>query len=41
MLTVIIYFINGTTDVKDCWSIDEIVMDGVESIKIIRDERAA
>lgn len=41
MLTVKITYINGETDIKDCWSVDEICLDGVEELKVIRDDRAA
>jgi hypothetical protein len=41
MLTVLIKYINGETDLKDCLSLDEICLDGVESIKVIRDESKA
>jgi hypothetical protein len=39
MLTVKITFTNGTSDIKDCWSLDDICLDGVQEIKVIRDER--
>jgi hypothetical protein len=38
MKTVIIYYKNGSMDVKDCWELDEICLDGVDYIKVIRDE---
>lgn len=39
MLTVLITYKDGTTDIKDCWDISDICLDGVASIKTIRDER--
>lgn len=38
MLTVKIVYTNGETDIKDCYSLDDLCLDGVESIKVIRDE---
>lgn len=39
MLTVRIYYINGNEDIKECWDVSDICLDGVASIKVIRDER--
>jgi len=39
MLTVLITYLTGNTDIKDCLSLDDICLDGVESIRVIRDER--
>lgn len=39
MITVRIIYFNGNEDIKECWDISEVCLDGVESIKIIRDER--
>lgn len=39
MLTVKITYKDGTTDLKDCWSVDEICLDNVLDLKIIRNER--
>jgi hypothetical protein len=41
MLTVKIIYLDGTDNIKDCWSVDEICLDGVEEVKVIRDERKA
>ena len=41
MITVRIIYKDGTEDIKACNNVDEICLDGVESIKIIRNERAA
>jgi hypothetical protein len=41
MLTVRITYLNGTEDIKECWNLDDICLDGVESIKVIRNEKAA
>jgi hypothetical protein len=41
MLTVRIFFNNGNEEIKDVWSLDEICLDNVSSIKVIRDERKA
>lgn len=41
MITVRIIYKDGSDDIKDCWNINDICLDGVESIKIIRDERKA
>lgn len=41
MITVRIIYLDGTEDIKECCSVDELCLDGVESIKIIRNERAA
>lgn len=36
MLTVRITYKDGSEDIKDCWSIDEISMINVLSVKVIR-----
>lgn len=42
MLTVRIVFLDGRDDeIKDCWDVSQICLDGVEYIKIIRQEKAA
>lgn len=41
MLTLRIIYLNGDEDIKACNNVDEICLDGVESIKVIRNERAA
>lgn len=41
MLTVRIFYINGNEDVKDVWSVEDICLDGVKELKVIRDERKA
>lgn len=41
MLTVRIFYKDGTEDVKDVWSIDEICLDNVAELKVIRDERSS
>jgi hypothetical protein len=38
MLTVRVIYIDGTEDIRDCFSVDDICLDGVQSIKVIRDE---
>lgn len=39
MLTVLIKYYNGQSDIKDCWALDEICLDGVFELKVIRDGR--
>lgn len=39
MLTVKINYKDGTSNLVDCWSLDEICLDGVVSIRVIRNER--
>lgn len=39
MLTVRIIYKDGTEDLKDCWSVDEISMINVLSVKVLRSER--
>lgn len=39
MMTVLIIFKTGETDMKDVWSLDDICLDGVFELRIIRDER--
>ena len=41
MIIVLINFLNGTNDIRACNDLDEICLDGVSSIRIIRDERIA
>ena len=41
MITVLINFINGTSDIRACNDISELCLDGVSSVRIIRDERIA
>lgn len=41
MLTVRIFYTNGTEEIKDCWDLLDICLDGVESVRIIRNEKAA
>ena len=41
MITVRIIYLDGHEDIKDVWNEDEICLDGVESIKVIRDERTS
>jgi hypothetical protein len=39
MLTVKIIFKDGSFDLKDVWDLDEICLDNVLELKVIRDER--
>lgn len=39
MITVRLFMLNGTEDIKDVWSLDELCLDGVREFKVIRDER--
>ena len=39
MLTVIITYLDDTTDIKACNSLDELCLDNVLSVRVIRDER--
>jgi hypothetical protein len=39
MLTVKIIYKDGSTDLKDVWNVDEICLDNVKELRIIRDER--
>lgn len=39
ILTVKVTYIDGTTDIKECHDLSEIIIDTVESIKIIREEK--
>lgn len=41
MLTVKVVYLDGKEDIRDCWSVDEICLDGVDYIKVIRNEKAA
>lgn len=41
MIIVRIIYIDGTNDIKCCNDLCELCLDGVESIKIIREEKAA
>lgn len=38
MLTVRIIYLDGTEDIKDCWELSDICLDGVKEIKTIRNE---
>ncbi len=38
MLTVRIIYLDGTEDIRDCFNVDDICLDGVQLIKVIRDE---
>lgn len=39
MLTVLIKYTDGTTDIRDCYDLGDICLDGVAEMKVIRDER--
>lgn len=39
MLTIKLTYLDDTTDIRDCWDIADICMDGVTDIRVIRDER--
>ena len=41
MLTVLITYLDRTTDMKDVLDLSDICLDGVLSLKVIRDERIA
>lgn len=41
MKTVKITYKDGTNDIKDVWNVDEICLDGVVELKVIRDESKA
>ena len=41
MLTVRIFYKDGTEEIKDCNDISDICLDGVANIKVIRQEKAA
>lgn len=36
MLTVILYKLDGSTEFKDCWKIEDLSLVGVREFKIIR-----
>lgn len=36
MLIVLIQYKNGTTDIKACFTVDDICLDGVDTIKVIK-----
>jgi hypothetical protein len=39
MLTVLITYLDHTTNLVDCLDVSDICLDGVYSLKVIRDER--
>ena len=39
MLTVLITYLDLTTNVVDVWALDDICLDNVLSLKVIRDDR--
>lgn len=41
LLTVKITFKDGTSDIKECWSLGEICLDNVINLIIIRQEKIA
>ena len=41
LLTVLVTFIDGTSDIKECWNVDEICLDNVLELRIIRAEKEA
>jgi hypothetical protein len=41
VLTVRIVYLDGTEDVKECLDVSDLVLDGVDYIKIIRNEKVA
>jgi hypothetical protein len=40
MLTVLITYTDGTTDIRDCYSLDELSHSGVATMRILRDTTA-
>jgi hypothetical protein len=38
MLTVKLIYLDGHEDIKDCWDISDVCLDGVSEIRVIRDE---
>ena len=38
LLTVKVTYLDGTTDIKECHDLSELVLDNVDNIKIIRSE---
>ena len=38
MLTVLITYLDRTTNLVDVWALDDICLDNVLSLKVIRDE---
>ena len=40
MIIVRVFYKDGHEDLKQVFNVDEICLDGVDSIKVIRDERA-
>lgn len=41
MITVRIIYLDGNEDIQDVLDLSDICLDGVESIKVIRNERLA
>lgn len=41
LLTVKLNYLDGTTDIKQCHDIKELILDNVDTIKIIREENEA
>jgi hypothetical protein len=41
LLTVKIIYLDGSCDIKECWNVDEICLDNVKDITIIRAEKVA
>jgi hypothetical protein len=41
LLTVKITYTDDTTDIKECWNISDLCLDGVKDITIIRTEKIA
>jgi hypothetical protein len=41
LITVKIEYLDGTTDIKECWDISDICLDNVKDITIIRSEKVA
>jgi hypothetical protein len=38
MLTVLITYLTGNTDIRDCLDLSDICLDGVLTMRVIRDE---
>jgi hypothetical protein len=41
MLTILITYLDHTTDIRDCLDVSDICLDGVYDIRILRDERTS
>lgn len=41
LLTVLVTFLDGSNDIRECWNVDELCLDNVLEIRIIRAEKIA